>query len=70
MRIPVLVIAQEGDPAHPVETARRVAAALPTARLTVFDEAGALWGHRAELRALITGFLGPVGNLSALIYVR
>ena len=64
VRIPVLVIAQEGDPAHPVETARRIAAALPTARLTVFDEAGALWGHRAELRDLISGFLGPIGNLS------
>jgi pimeloyl-ACP methyl ester carboxylesterase len=64
VRIPVLVIAQEDDPAHPVEAARRVTAALPTARLTVFDEAGALWGHRSELRALITEFLGPIGNLS------
>jgi pimeloyl-ACP methyl ester carboxylesterase len=57
VEIPVLVIAQEGDPAHPVETARRVASALPTARLTVFDADGALWGHRSELRGLITGFL-------------
>ncbi|WP_194925269.1 alpha/beta fold hydrolase [Catenulispora pinisilvae] len=60
---PVLVIAQEGDPAHPVETARRVAQALPTARLEVFDAAGALWGHRAELRALTAEFLGSIGNL-------
>lgn len=58
VRIPVLVVAQEGDPAHPVETARRVASALPTARLTVFDDAGALWGHRGGLRELIAGFLG------------
>jgi pimeloyl-ACP methyl ester carboxylesterase len=58
VRIPILVIAQEGDPAHPVETARRVASALPTARLEVFDEDGALWGHRAELRTLVAGFLG------------
>ena len=57
VRVPVLVIAQEGDPAHPVEAARRVADSLPTASLTVFDEGGALWGHRAELRELITGFL-------------
>ena len=63
VRVPVLVVAQEGDPAHPVESARRVAAALPAARLTVFDEAGALWGHRRELRTLITEFLGPIGNL-------
>ena len=62
VRIPVLVGAQEGDPAHPVQTARRVAAALPTARLEVFDAAGALWGHRAELRALIAEFLSPAGN--------
>jgi pimeloyl-ACP methyl ester carboxylesterase len=57
VEIPVLVIAQEGDPAHPVEAARRVAAALPTAELTVFDGAGALWGHRTGLRDLIAGFL-------------
>ncbi|MEZ0107355.1 pimeloyl-ACP methyl ester carboxylesterase [Catenulispora sp. EB89] len=57
VRVSVLVIAQEGDPAHPVEAARRVADALPTARMTVFDEAGALWGHRTELRELIAGFL-------------
>jgi pimeloyl-ACP methyl ester carboxylesterase len=63
MTAPVLVIAQEGDPAHPVETARRIAQALPTARLEVFDAAGALWGHRAELRALTTEFLRPIGNL-------
>ena len=63
VRVPVLVIAQEGDPAHPVEAARRVADALPTARLTVFDEAGALWGHRAELRELIAGFLASTDAL-------
>lgn len=64
VRVPVLVVAQEGDPAHPVAAARRVAEALPTARLTVFDQAGALWGHRAGLRALVTEFLTPIGNLS------
>lgn len=62
VRIPVLVVAQEGDPAHPVETARRIAAALPAARLEVFDATGALWGHRTELRALIGGFLSAAGN--------
>lgn len=60
---PVLVIGQEGDTAHPADTARRVAAALPTAELAVFDERGALWGHRAELRDLIGGFLRGVSTL-------
>lgn len=60
VRIPVLVIGQEGDTAHPAATARRVAEALPTARVVVFDERGALWGHRAELRDLIAGFLRPL----------
>jgi pimeloyl-ACP methyl ester carboxylesterase len=60
VEIPILVIAQEGDPAHPVEAACRVASVLPTAELTVFDGAGALWGHRAELRDLVAGFLRGV----------
>ena len=62
---PVLVIGQEDDPAHPADTARRVAAALPTAELAVFDERGALWGHRAELRDLIGGFLRGVSSLQS-----
>ncbi|MFL6116645.1 MAG: alpha/beta fold hydrolase [Catenulispora sp.] len=62
---PVLVIGQEGDPAHPTDTARRVAAALPTADLAIFDERGALWGHRAELRDLIGGFLQGVSSLQS-----
>ncbi|MFD0630712.1 alpha/beta fold hydrolase [Catenulispora yoronensis] len=62
VRAPVLVIGQEGDTAHPSAIARQVAAALPTARLVVFDEQGALWGHRTELRDLMAGFLrDPLG---------
>jgi pimeloyl-ACP methyl ester carboxylesterase len=59
---PVLVIGQEGDTAHPSATARRVAEALPAAELAIFDERGALWGHRAELRAVIAGFLRAAGT--------
>ncbi|GAA1998459.1 alpha/beta hydrolase [Catenulispora subtropica] len=59
---PILVIGQEGDAAHPSATARRIADALPTAELTIFDEQGALWGHRSELRELISGFLSPAGT--------
>jgi pimeloyl-ACP methyl ester carboxylesterase len=65
VRIPVLVIGQEGDTAHPAATARRVAEVLPTAQVVIFDEQGALWGHRAELRDLIAGFLRPVPAVGA-----
>ena len=70
VRVPILVIAQEGDPAHPVAAARRVASALPTARLTVFDAEGALWGHRTELRELIAGFLAPERRHSDALRTR
>ena len=57
VRVPVLVIAQEGDAVHPVAVAEAVAAAIPSASLHVFDASGALWGHRRQLRTLISGFL-------------
>jgi hypothetical protein len=52
-----LVVAQQGDEAHPVGVAERLADALGNARLHVFDADGALWTHRRELRALVAGFL-------------
>ncbi|MCW2542641.1 MAG: alpha/beta hydrolase [Frankiales bacterium] len=55
----VLVIGQEGDPVHPAAVARELAAALPTARLVVFDEPGAAFLERARLRALISDHLTP-----------
>lgn len=54
---PVLVVGQEDDDAHPAGVARELAALLPDARLAVFDGTGLVWGHRAELRELISGFL-------------
>jgi pimeloyl-ACP methyl ester carboxylesterase len=54
---PALVIAQQGDEAHPVQVAERLAGALGNARLHVFDADGALWTHRQELRSLVAGFL-------------
>lgn len=57
----VLVLAQEGDPVHPVRVARQLAAALPRASLTVFPEPGVLWHSRAQLRALVLGHLGEGG---------
>jgi hypothetical protein len=54
---PALVIAQQGDSAHPVWVAEQLADALPAGQLRVFGAEGALWSARAELRALVAGFL-------------
>lgn len=53
----VLLLAQEGDPLHPVQVARDLAAALPRARLVAFAEPGAAFRERARLRAEVTDFL-------------
>jgi 3-oxoadipate enol-lactonase len=53
----VLVLAQEGDPLHPAQVGRDLAAALPKARLVVFDRPGVVLRERRRLRALITDFL-------------
>lgn len=55
--VPVLVIGQDGDDAHPAEVAREVAAAFPRGELTVFPPGGLLWAHRQRVRARITEFL-------------
>lgn len=54
---PALVIAQEGDPAHPVWVAEQLAASLPNARLEILAPGGVLWRHRAVLRRLLGSFL-------------
>ncbi len=53
----VLVLAQEGDPLHPAQTARELAAVLPNARLVVFDRPGAVFRERRRLRELVVGHL-------------
>jgi pimeloyl-ACP methyl ester carboxylesterase len=53
----VLVLSQEGDPLHPAQVGREVAAALPKARLVVFEQPGVVFRERARLRGLITDFL-------------
>jgi pimeloyl-ACP methyl ester carboxylesterase len=53
----VLLLAQEGDPLHPAQVARDLAAVLPKARLVVFDAPGVVFRERARLRALVTDFL-------------
>lgn len=58
LTLPVLVLAQKGDPIHPVSTAERLVEHLPNAQLEVFDENGLLWGHRARVREVIGAFFG------------
>lgn len=53
----VLVLAQDGDPLHPAQLGRDLAAVLPKARLVVFDRPGVVLRERARLRTLITDFL-------------
>ncbi len=55
----VLLLAQEGDPLHPAQVARDLAAVLPRARLVVFDRPGAVVRERARLRTLVREFLTP-----------
>jgi pimeloyl-ACP methyl ester carboxylesterase len=53
----VLVLGQEGDPLHPAQVARDLAAAMPKAQLTVFDQPGVVFRERPRLRGLISAFL-------------
>jgi 3-oxoadipate enol-lactonase len=53
----VLVLAQEGDPLHPAQVGRDLAAVLPKARLVVFDRPGVVLREGPRLRRLITDFL-------------
>ena len=52
-----LVIGCAGDGLHPVAVAEKLAGALPSATLHVYDKPGVLWTHRADLRGRISGFL-------------
>ena len=54
---PALVVAQEGDPIHPVEVAERLSSLLPRCRLEVLPAGGVLWRDRPVLRDLVSGFL-------------
>lgn len=58
VQAPALVIGSTDDPLHDGEVAKDLAAALPAGELRVFDDRGIVWTHRAELRELISGFLG------------
>ncbi len=55
--VPVLLLAAEDDPMHPVGAARRLSQLLPAARLEVLGPGGLLWAHRRQVHELIAGFL-------------
>lgn len=55
--VPALVLAQEGDPLHPVRVAEDFTAALPAAELVVLGEGGLHFTERARARDLIADFL-------------
>jgi pimeloyl-ACP methyl ester carboxylesterase len=52
----VLVIGAVGDPLHPEQVARDVAAALPNGRLELVDSPAPLLTHRREVRSLLVDF--------------
>lgn len=58
VQAPVLVLAQEDDPAHPVDVAEELATLLPRAELHVLAPGGIMWEHRARVRDLVGSFLG------------
>jgi pimeloyl-ACP methyl ester carboxylesterase len=58
VQVPVLVLAQEDDPAHPAAVAEELATLLPGADLHVLPPGGIMWEHRARVRDLVGSFLG------------
>lgn len=54
---PVLILAQEEDPAHPVWVAEEIARLVPGSTLEVLPPGGILWRHRPRVRQLIGEFL-------------
>lgn len=55
--VPVLVVAQEDDEAHPVAVARAYTEVLPKARLELLPPGAVPWRGRERLREVITEFL-------------
>lgn len=59
----VLVLAQQGDAAHPTSAAHDLADKLPNATLEILPPGGLLWAHRSRVRQLVSGFLAPERSL-------
>jgi 3-oxoadipate enol-lactonase len=49
----VLVIGQEGDPAHPAQVARELAGCFPNGRSVILPPGGLLHRHRSQVRDLV-----------------
>ncbi|MGO2035725.1 MAG: alpha/beta fold hydrolase [Brevibacterium sp.] len=54
----VLVLTHADDPAHPVEIAESIAAAIPDSRLEVLPAGSILWRGRHEVRRILGEFFG------------
>lgn len=54
---PVLVLAQEDDPVHPVAVAEELARLLPRATLRVSGPGGIMWADRPATRDVVGSFL-------------
>ncbi|WP_209323897.1 alpha/beta fold hydrolase [Brevibacterium renqingii] len=54
----VLVLTHEDDPAHPVEIAEAVHAAIPASHLEVLPAGSILWRGRHEVRRILGEFFG------------
>ena len=50
IRVPVLVVGQDGDPLHRLDVAEELAAELPTARLLRLPEGGVFWTASREVQ--------------------
>jgi len=57
VRVPALVIAQEGDPLHPVVVAQELCEALPSCELLVLPPGGVFWSASREAREALAGHL-------------
>ncbi|WP_238146615.1 alpha/beta fold hydrolase [Ornithinimicrobium murale] len=62
---PILLIAQEGDKAHPASVARELAEVLPSVTLLVLPRGGIMWQHRSHVRDVVGEFLTPVTSSAA-----
>ena len=63
LTLPILILGQAGDVVHPAAVAESLGAALPNARVEIFDDAGLLFGHRDRVRELVTQFLAGASEV-------
>ena len=57
VRVPALVVAQEGDPLHSLDVARDLCEALPDCRLEVLPPGGVFWTAAPAVRDALAGHL-------------